>query len=76
MLSWLYLKNLANDRLDFGLPSILTCIPKNRNVIATNLAILDLERAILVNFLIFHLTLNNVRQQTVFVATTMAPSAQ
>ena len=34
------------------------------------------ERAILVNFLIFDLALNKVQRQTVFVPTTMVPSAQ
>ena len=35
----------------------LTHIPQNSNVVATNLALLDCERAIL---FIFHLTLNKV----------------
>jgi len=75
-LSWLYQNNLANVRLDLDVRNILTHIPRNSNVFTTNLAIGDGEGAIPIDFLIFHLTLNKVGQQTVFVATTMALSAQ
>jgi len=63
-------------RLDLDIPNILTHIPQNSNVFTTNLAIGDCEGAIPIGFLIFHLTLNKVGQQTVFIATSMALSAQ
>jgi hypothetical protein len=48
----------------------LAHIPQNSNVVATNSALLDSERAILVKFLIFHLTFHKVGQNTVLLATT------